>query len=71
MYAAGIRNRLFNWCSYYLTGRSQRTVVNGQVSEKEAITCGVPQGSVLGTLFSLVYVYDIQQTLNKKTSTVC
>ena len=34
------------WFQSYLTGRSQIANVNNAISE--AITCGVPQGSILG-----------------------
>ena len=48
---AGIRNRALSWCESYLNGRSQRTMANGESSGKKGISCGVPQGSVLGPLF--------------------
>ena len=60
---AGIRNSLANWCKSYLNGRSQKTLVNGVVSGLLPITCGVPQGSVLGPLFFLVYINDLQNAL--------
>ena len=39
----------------YLTNRKQRLVPNGISSEWATISPGVPQGSVLGPLFFLVY----------------
>ena len=38
------------WFSSYLLGRSQVTEVDSNLSTKIKISCGVPQGSVLGPL---------------------
>ena len=55
----GIRGNALEWFQSYLTGRSQYVAVNGHVSNFLPITCGVPQGSVLGSLLSLIYVDDL------------
>ena len=57
---SGVRNQVLQWCADYLSNRSQCTFVNGTTSGLLPVTCGVPQGSVLGPLFFLVYVNDIQ-----------
>ena len=51
------------WCSNYLKNRSQRTLANGMLSAPELVTCGVPQGSVLGPLFFILYVNDVQDAV--------
>ena len=40
----------------FLKDREQRTVLNGQNSNWGDISAGVPQGSILGPLFVLVYI---------------
>ena len=48
----------------YLDNRFQRVLLNGQTSEWKPVKAGVPQGSILGPLFFLVYLNDICSNLS-------
>ena len=55
----GVKNKEIRWFCSYLTNRKQCCKVNGQLSDLESITTGVPQGSCPGTLLFIIYVNDL------------
>ena len=59
----GICENSYNWFKSYLTNRSQCVRWNGSQSEKLDVTIGVPQGSILGPLFFMLYVNDYPNCL--------
>ena len=43
----GIRGTTLEWITSWLSGRSQKVVLDGQASDPVPVLSGVPQGSVL------------------------
>ena len=56
----GIEGQLLQLFKSYLSNRKQRVVINGFESEWGLIEAGVPHGSVLGPLFFLIYINDLE-----------
>ena len=54
---------MIDWFRSYLDGRKQRVLANNVCSSSQCITQGVPQGSVLGPLFYILYANDIVDTV--------
>ena len=60
----GIRGKTHKWINVFLTNRKQRVVVEGEQSEWVTVDSGVPQGTVTGPLYFLIFINDLPDGLN-------
>ena len=62
LYYYGIRDQAYDLCKSYLTNRQQFVRFHETDSSMLPIETGVPQGSILGPLFFLIYLNDFDKS---------
>jgi hypothetical protein len=59
----GVRGQALEWFRSYLSNRKQFVMYKNTSSLLREVTCGVPQGSVLGPLLFIIYTNDLPNAL--------
>ena len=61
----GVNNTNLAWFASYLNGKKQyMKITESADTVKKDIKCGVPQGSILGSLLFLLYLNDLPNSSN-------
>ena len=68
MQSIGVRGKVLGWVREWLTGRTQKVVLNGKESGLGDVRSGVVQGSSLGPTLFLIYINDISSAVTEGES---
>ena len=60
----GIHGNAHQWFKSYLENRTQMCSINGSLSQSCLLSCGVPQGTILGPPLFLLYINDLPNCLS-------
>ena len=58
-----VRGKAHSWIKAFHSNRKQKVVLEGQHSIQAEVLSGVPQGTLLGPLLVLAYIYDLPDSL--------
>ena len=55
----GVSSQSLTWFRSYISDRKQQTFIDGAQSDFCNITCGIPQGSILGPILFTIYINNL------------
>ena len=58
-----IKGKLLEWIKNLLYNRKYCVVANGAMSDKHKVISGIPQGTVLSSLFFIIMIADMDDNL--------
>ena len=61
----GLSGTVLDWFSSYLSGRIQSVSVHSHTSVPASVSCGVPQGSVLGPILFVLYTTPLSTVIER------
>ena len=59
----GIKHQYIDWFKSYLNSLKRYVCYSERTTHLQEVKCGRPQGSILGPLFSLIFVNDLQHVI--------
>ena len=59
----GIKGKVGMWIKDFLNNRKYRVLANGMMSDEQNVISGVPQGTVLASIFFIIMISDIDENL--------
>lgn len=68
LHTIGFGGNLMKLLVSYLHNRYQRVRIGNKLSTAKKVTSGVPQGSILGPLFFIIFVNDLPETIDNSAS---
>ena len=71
LFNPGVRGKIIQLLQSYLIGGTKRVRINNIFSESVNVTSGVPQGSLLASLFFVFYVNDLPETCRAVIPLLC
>ena len=70
MKCIGFKKSVIKWFKSYLSNRKFFVMLEGVFLEEGLIICGVPLGSILGSLLFLIHINDLLQALSETASSL-